>query len=62
MTEELEAKLSGASEPESLSLGEKLKRMQEAVCKLATKKGNKWFVDKCERVNEEKNACRANAI
>jgi hypothetical protein len=51
---ELEAELSSASEPEPLSLDDKWKRMEEAVRK-------ELFDEKCEKANEEKNACRANA-
>jgi hypothetical protein len=61
---ELEAELSGASVPESLRL------MEEAVQKVATKTigdtrkqaGKEWFDEGCEKVNVEKNACRANGI
>jgi hypothetical protein len=67
---ELEAELSGASEPEPLSLNDKWRRMEEAVWKVATNTigytrkqvEKQWFDEECEKVNEEKNACRANAI
>jgi hypothetical protein len=44
--------------------------MEEAVRKVATNTiaykrklaGKEWFDKECEKVNEEKNACRANAI
>jgi hypothetical protein len=62
---ELEAELSGASEPEPLSLNDKWRRMEEAVQKVATntidytrKQAEKeWFDEECEKVNEEKNVC-----
>jgi hypothetical protein len=67
---ELEAELLGASEPKQLCLNDKWRRMEEAVRKVATntigytrKRARKvWFDEECEKVNEEKNACRANAI
>jgi hypothetical protein len=67
---ELEAELSSASEPEPLILNEKWRQMEEAVRKIATntirytqkQAGKEWFDEACEMVNEEKNACRANAI
>jgi hypothetical protein len=64
---ELEAKLPGASQPEQLSLDDKWKRMEEAARKVAintigyTRKqaGKEWFDEECEKMNEEKNVCRA---
>jgi hypothetical protein len=66
---ELEAELSAASEPEPLSLNDKWRWMEEAVRKVATntigytrkQAGTELFDEECEKVNEEKNACRANA-
>jgi hypothetical protein len=46
---ELEAELSGASEPEPLGYTRK-------------QAGKEWFDEECEKVNEEMNASRANAI
>jgi hypothetical protein len=67
---ELEAELSGASEPEPLNLNDKWRQMEVAVRKVATntigytrkQAGKEWFDEECEKVNEEKNACRANTI
>jgi hypothetical protein len=67
---ELEAKLSGASESEPLSLDGNWKRMEEAAWKVATniigytrkQAGKEWFGEECEKVHEEKNACRANTV
>jgi hypothetical protein len=50
---ELEAELSGASEPEPLSLDDKLKWMEEAVRKVVTNTEKEWFNEECEKVNEE---------
>jgi hypothetical protein len=66
---ELEAELSGKSEPEPLSLDDKWKRMQEAVRKVETnaigysrkQAGKEWFDEDWEKVNNEKTACNANA-
>jgi hypothetical protein len=62
--------LSDTSEPERLSLDNKWKRMEEAVGKVATNTigytrkqvRKEWFDEECEKVNEDKKACRANAI
>jgi hypothetical protein len=67
---ELEIELSGASVSEPLSLDVKWKRMEEAVRQVSTnpigytrkQAGKKWFEKVNEEMNEEKNACRANAI
>jgi hypothetical protein len=67
---EVEAELSGGSEPGPVSLNDKWKRMEEAVREEMTntisytrkQAGKEWFDEECENVNEEKNACRANAI
>jgi hypothetical protein len=48
-------------------LNEKWRRIQEAVRKVKTKTigytrkqaGKEWFDKECEKVNEEKNACRS---
>jgi hypothetical protein len=47
---------------------DKWRRIEEAVRKVATigyiqkQAGKEWFDEECKKVNEEKNACRANAI
>jgi hypothetical protein len=59
---ELEAELSGASEPEPLSLNDKWRRVEEAVRKVATKTigytrkqaGNEWFDEECKKMNEKR--------
>jgi hypothetical protein len=56
---ELEAALLGVSEPELLSLHDKRKN---TIGYTREQTEQEWFDEECELVNEEKNACRANAI
>jgi hypothetical protein len=58
---ELEVELSGALEPEPLSLDDNWKRMEETVRKVATntigrtqkQAGKKWFYEEFRKMNEE---------
>jgi hypothetical protein len=67
--EELESELQGV-QPQPLSLGEKCKKLEETIQRVATntigftrKQANKeWFDEECAKVNEEKNAVKERAI
>jgi hypothetical protein len=47
---------------ETLSSGDKWKQMVEAGGYTRKQAGKEWFDEECDKVNEEKNACRVNVI